>query len=141
MRLNKKNLKKLILQETNNLIKEGKIVEVKNGNENSLVSRNKLRQLIRKRLAEGGLAGMASHEHEMMDEPLPGTFGHSRGAIDDLDMAAGRAMGFDDGPLSMGSSFVADEFNVDPEAERRYEEAKRNMPNLSLSRMLKFVFG
>ena len=134
MRLNKKNLKKLILQETNNLIKEGKIVEVKNGNENSLVSRNKLRQLIRKRLAEGGLAGMASHEHEMMDEPLPGTFGHSAGAIDDLDIGVGRAMGFDS--LSDMLSLASD-----PEAERRYEEAKRNMPNLSLSAMLKIVFG
>ena len=109
------------------------------------LNREKMRRLIiqevRRTIREGGLAGMASREHEMMDEPLPGTFGHSRGAIDDLDTAAGRAMGFDDGPLSMGSSFVADEFNVDPEAERRYEEAKRNMPNLSLRDMLSIVFG
>ncbi len=109
------------------------------------LNRNHLRKLIlqevRRVVNEGGLAGMASREHEMMDEPLPGTFGHSRGAIDDLDMAAGRAMGFDDGPLSGISSFVADEFDVDPEAEDRYEEAKRLMPNASLRDMLNHVFG
>ena len=56
-------------------------------------------------------------------------------------MTAGQAMGFDEGPLSGISSFVADEFNVDPDAERRYEEAKRAMPNLSLRDMLSIVFG
>lgn len=109
------------------------------------LNKNRLRRLIiqevRRTIREGGLAGMASHEHDMMDKALPGTFGHSRGAIDDLDMTAGQAMGFDEGPLSGISSFVADEFNVDPDAERRYEEAKRAMPNLSLRDMLSIVFG